>query len=74
MAVTKYTIKDGPRRGVTLYEVDGFNFETKADAEAFAGSDWPRTMPDGRLVTSDRVSFPASKAALATARQKNLEA
>lgn len=71
--ITETPLTSGPRRGVTLYTVDGFNFDTRAEAEAFAAQAWPRTMPDGRLVTSDRVSFPASRADQARARQANID-
>lgn len=58
---------------VQVFEVDGFSFPTEDAAEAFAAAEWPRGLPDGRLVTSDRVVFPASKADKARARQARLE-
>lgn len=58
---------------VTVFEVDGFNFPTREAADLFDASPWPRTLHDGRVVTSDRVAFPASKAAMAAARQARLE-
>ena len=57
----------------TLYVADGFNFGSEEEAEAFLASPWPRTLPGGRVVTSDRVSFPASKKKMAEARQANLD-
>lgn len=59
---------------VTVYEADGYTFKTEAEADAFATADWPRPLPDGTVVTSDRVRFPASKADQAAARQTNLGA
>lgn len=70
VAETKLT--SGPRRGITLYTVDGFNFDTREEAEDFASQPWPRTLSDGSVITSDRVKFPASRADQAEARQTNI--
>ena len=71
--VTETKLTSGPRRGVTLWTVDGFNFDTREEAEAFTAQAWPRTLADGSIVTSDRVRFPASKADQARARQANID-
>ncbi len=57
----------------TIFSVDGHNFPTRDEAEAFTESPWPRTLPDGRLVTSDHRSFPSTKADLARRRQERLD-
>lgn len=71
--VTETKLTSGPRRGVTLWTVDGFNFDTREEAEEFVAQAWPRTLPDGSVVTSDRVKFPASRVEQARARQANID-
>jgi hypothetical protein len=76
MTVTEYKIDKGPRRGVTLFEVEGFNFDSRKEAEDFARQPWPRQLPVvDRLVTSDHVSFSTTLTGRkrAKARQQHID-
>lgn len=71
--ISETTLTKGPRRGVTVHTVDGFNFDTRAEAEAFVAQPWPRTLSDGSVITSDRVKFPAERADQARSRQAHID-
>lgn len=60
-------------RQVEVFTVDGFSFPTREAADTFTASPFPRTLFDGRLVTSDGVTFPASKVDQAAARQVRID-